>query len=524
MKRKIIAIVLILGLLFSMTVFPAQAATPADIEASIVSGLAWLATQQQGAGSWQFYDFGPNTETDVAATGIVVLKFEDRAKELGLDPFDTVNYEYAQNVIDGLNYIYSNATMDANGVHFFPGGYTDVYTTGIAMAAVAASNHPADVVVGGALNGMTYQQVLQGMMDWMAYAQNNFGDYNDGGWPYSPNGTSWWADNSVSGYATIGIGFAASAPPDGFGLTIPATVLTGLNTWVTTVQVNGGAYDGGSIYNPDPSWAGSLWVNTLKTGNLLYELALTGVPQADARVTRALAFIGTYWGNAGGEYDGGGWMGDYQAMFTMMKGLQAYGITDVPGHPNWFDEVSTYIVTNQDTAGFWHSTSGEITGSNTFSTACALLTLERAVPQIPPTIEEGRMTGGGSLLMGAGKNAMRVTHGFELHCDVTQGPNNLEVNWDKGNKFHMETLLTALCSDDPNITPNPPAAGFDTYTGTGTGRYNGVSGATIEFTFTDDGEPGKNDTAKILIKDAGGNVVLDVNGNLQNGNQQAHKK
>jgi hypothetical protein len=132
----------------------------------------------------------------------------------------------------------------------------------------------------------------------------------------------------------------------------------------------------------------------------------------------------------------------------------------------------------------------------------------------------GRMTGGGSVFTAAGQ---RVTHGFELHCDAGTLPNNLQVNWGRGNRFHLGALTSAACSDNPAITPNPPAAGFDTFAGTGTGSYNGVPGATITFTFTDAGEPGKNDYATMVIKDAGGNTVLTVSGNLNSGNQQAHK-
>ncbi len=130
---------------------------------------------------------------------------------------------------------------------------------------------------------------------------------------------------------------------------------------------------------------------------------------------------------------------------------------------------------------------------------------------------QGRMTGGGVFT----SDGLRVTHGFELHCDASQGPNNLQVNWD-GNRFHLEGLTSAACSDDPNIDEAPPVAGFDTYKGTGTGRYNGVSGATAEWTFTDAGEPGSNDFAKIVIKDADSNVVLSVSGTLNRGNHQAH--
>ncbi len=120
---------------------------------------------------------------------------------------------------------------------------------------------------------------------------------------------------------------------------------------------------------------------------------------------------------------------------------------------------------------------------------------------------------------------IRVTHGFELDCDKSE-PNRLEVNWGangKGDKFHLEILDTASCSDDPDIDEGEPIAGFDTYVGSGTGRFNGVSGATATWTFTDAGEPGKDvDGFIIAIKDKDGNPVLSVAGVLDVGNHQAH--
>jgi hypothetical protein len=136
----------------------------------------------------------------------------------------------------------------------------------------------------------------------------------------------------------------------------------------------------------------------------------------------------------------------------------------------------------------------------------------------------GRMTGGGSIFC----DGLRVTHGFELHCFVPEddsfpGPNNLEINFE-GNQFHLETLVTSECFDDPAIDQGNPNAPFDTMVGTGTGRYNGVSGATIEFTLTDGGEPGTKDTASYTIRDANGMVVLECGTTfLTFGNQQAHK-
>lgn len=135
-------------------------------------------------------------------------------------------------------------------------------------------------------------------------------------------------------------------------------------------------------------------------------------------------------------------------------------------------------------------------------------------------ITKGFMTGGGSIFQ---RDGTRVTHGFELQCDKTKSPNNLEVNWGNGNKFHLEELTSAQCHDNPSIEPNPPKAGFDTYKGSGIGRYNGVDGATASWKFTDAGEPGKDDTASISITDVNGNIVLSVSGKLDKGNQQAHK-
>jgi hypothetical protein len=138
------------------------------------------------------------------------------------------------------------------------------------------------------------------------------------------------------------------------------------------------------------------------------------------------------------------------------------------------------------------------------------------VPQ-PPSAP-GRMTGGGSVFESDGT---RVTHGMELHCDVADLPNNLEINW-AGNRFHLQNLTSAFCYKDPLINAQHPTNIFNTYVGSGTGDYNGVAGATASFTFTDAGEPGRNDHATITIKDVLGNTVLTVSGFLNNGNQQAH--
>ena len=139
---------------------------------------------------------------------------------------------------------------------------------------------------------------------------------------------------------------------------------------------------------------------------------------------------------------------------------------------------------------------------------------------IPSTTEEVccRWTGGGTI--GTNRDP-RVTHGFELHSNVSELPNNLEVNWG-GNHFHLGMLTQTICFDDPAIDPTPPHAGCDTIHGWGEGKYNGATGYHVEFIFTDAGEPGKVDWAWIKITDSNGGIVMEVSGFLKSGNQQAH--
>jgi hypothetical protein len=163
----------------------------------------------------------------------------------------------------------------------------------------------------------------------------------------------------------------------------------------------------------------------------------------------------------------------------------------------------------------------------------------------PPEPTEGFMTGGGfvnapSTIISDGgptddkKNnsktqrddEVRVSHGFELHCNPEYLPNNLEVNW-LGDSFHMTELLSATCLDDstPNEPPKSPYPGptLDVYVGEGIGRFNGEDGAHAEWIFTDNGEPGKKDEiVKLIITTSSGDVVLSINDtiDLNGGNHQ----
>ncbi|PYS38656.1 MAG: hypothetical protein DMG14_16825 [Acidobacteria bacterium] len=168
--------------------------------------------------------------------------------------------------------------------------------------------------------------------------------------------------------------------------------------------------------------------------------------------------------------------------------------------------ATVFIGAGLGASGFCPTT----TPPNCFDAGVLLITGINVVRSLP-----GRMTGGGSVFTTAG---VRVTHGFELHCDRADLPNNLEINWDGGNNFHLTTLTSVTCIDNPAIAPQPPNAGFDTYIATGLGTCNGLPAA-ISFVLTDAGEPGTKDTAQFNIT---GGCTLTVSGKLDKGNQQAH--
>jgi len=404
---------------FRVYVDLATAATEDEIEDSIVLGLAWLADHQAPEG--YFGSFGDEPRYKLAQTGLAVLKFEQRAVELGKNPFDE-NYEYHEQVENGLDYLFSATSVDENRVDIID--YT--YTTSIAIMAISVSNNPDRTVgyLGSAVDGWTYEEVLQGMMNWLVYAQQTDLNYpcDEGGWYYRADHDDLIAftDQSNTGYATLALGFAAAPAPLGFGLTIPGNVLTRLNTFINNVQdpMDNDNWDGGSWYtpcpdpqnpgpdpeNPDP-WK---WVNILKTGNLLYEMALVGDNLSSERVQNAISYMEKHWNDNGPQPEypktSLGWIDSYQAMFTMMRGFEAFGISTITvggSDINWFDEVSDVIVANQRGDGYWEYLNTYITEgeeSPVLRAAWAMLTLERVIPVPSPKIEIKKVDEAGAVI------------------------------------------------------------------------------------------------------------------------------
>ena len=377
MKKKFVVILCVI-LVLGLTAGSVQAATPEEIEDSIELGLTWLDSQQMIDGSW---DYNPGI------TGLALLKFEDRAKELGLNPLGD-DYAYHTTVQDGLNNLFSQMSVSSDTITI--GGSN--YYTSIALIALSASNNPDTVVdvTGSAVDGMTYAQVAQGLLNWVIAAQPTSG-CAEGGWGYGWADPG-WADQSNAGYSVLSLTQAQAPSPEGFGLTIPPSTKTELLIFLENIQVE----SGGSSYNP--CWIGvdSEWVNILKTGSLLQEHAFAGTPETDPAVLDATGYIENHWNDAGPHPDytatSLGWKDSYQSMFCMMKGLESYNIDELDldndGTPeaDWFDEVSTLIIAHQNADGSFQWINdgtgfiGEGDDNANLRAAWALLTLEKFVP------------------------------------------------------------------------------------------------------------------------------------------------
>jgi hypothetical protein len=299
-----------------------MAVTPEQIEASIEAGIEWLVGQQDpDTGQWQ----------DVPRTGFVLIKLQDRAYELGKDPFETDPcepdyYVYGPNVIKGWEYIFavdgggnpvhalkqdisdqnhiSGATgtiddpdtrVNGYGIYFSP---YSVYSSGICLMALAASRAPSRVNDGGIDydgdgNADTFGEIAQDVVDWLAFAQADVGTYEGGYYYQDMNNVCWGADNSNSGYAYLGL-----AAAEGFSCTVPQWVKDELDVWIDHIQNDQGVADDGGEPTPDGGSGyvhASNWVNELKTGNLIFEMTFYGDDPCTTRFQYAMDYIERHW-------------------------------------------------------------------------------------------------------------------------------------------------------------------------------------------------------------------------------------
>lgn len=378
--------------LAGVTLQPRQTA-----EEAIEDGIAWLAAQQNSDGSW-------GNSFLLATTGLAVLNLELYAlrQDPPLPPLDPV-YAYSAQVRNGLNFIFANAYIaeidqqfagnpDENdngvGVYFALDGY-EVYNTSIDMMPIAVSGAPAArvTVPGSSVDGWTYADVLKDSIEWLAWAQTDVG-WGKGGWNYGAmDDEGDRSDQSNSGWASLALAYAEAPPPRGFALSPPGFARGELDIWINATQNDS---DGGSVYapNPDDPGAWTWYSNSLRTGNVLQQMAFAGnTCDAPERVQDAIAYLTARWHE---DNTDPGWRGEctssYQATYTIMKGLKAFGLVTIDSI-DWLQDFTNALITQQTTDGSWPLSNWD-RDNGTLSTNWALLTLQEgtAPTEIAPNL------------------------------------------------------------------------------------------------------------------------------------------
>jgi len=370
-----------MGALVVFGAVTAQATTETQKQTAIDAGLAWLAqTQNTTTGGWEN---AGDVYYDTSATGASLLSFLEEGYTAGNDV--VINgTNYGDVVGRGLNYLFNKATPygisaepagnpdgDGNGigVKFVTGGNNgrDTYVTGLVLPAIASTGTPNALVGNGPLStrtdgsgpggAWTYRDVVQNTVDYFAYGQSDSGTAR-GGWRYYADYNQ--SDNSTAQWPVIGMLFAQK-----MGVQTPQFVKDELKHWIAYIQnANGGSgYDNPGTY-----------VNVAKTGGLLAEMYFAGEDLGGTaydtnhpNVQAALGFIDGRWKNT----ESGTWYGNFDhpyAMWSAYKGLEVMiglddtawitslhtaGIMDDGDTWNWWEDYCDWLVSTQNSSGYW---------------------------------------------------------------------------------------------------------------------------------------------------------------------------
>jgi hypothetical protein len=133
----------------------------------------------------------------------------------------------------------------------------------------------------------------------------------------------------------------------------------------------------------------------------------------------------------------------------------------------------------------------------------------------------GRMVGGGTFFTDSddlsAPPGTRITHNFQLQCDLFKEPNNLHIDVHlpsgESGRFNLTELTFAWCSDDPAMAN--PKAPFDTYQGAGIGTFNGEAGYCADWQLIDAGERDGSDVVNLMrvwLPSTPGNCAFEAGG------------
>ena len=458
-----------------------------QVDLAIQRGLKYLYMNKYSAtyGGYTAY-YWPSSYTYEAGSWMAVMAFQNHGH---LESNDQDQDIYAETVEGGMNLVfrylrsvsatmnnttYTDSDINNNGKKAYCYS-NNSYRTGILAMTLAGTVTP-DAIIRPVPNaygdtyyhGKTYKELLEDVVDYVAYAQKEGTSGYAGGWRYNPNYGS--SDNSVSQWPALGLGEAERAP---FEIDAPNWVKTRLPIWITYSQ---NAYNGGFGYT-----SSGYWVNIAKTGAGIVQIVYAG---SGGNLTNAVNFIATNWNTTSYDY---GNIGDHYAMYAVKKGMEYANLSTVGGH-DWQEEYNQWYVNNQvnnGTNGTSWNGSVRISGGR-FATALGLLVM--APLEVCKPIAD------------AGVN-MEV---FE----------NDPVNFDGSDSTHtcVNTYTNVLYEwdfDYDGINFTTDAIGEYASNGAGYAITNGTDTQdfTVGLRVTDDQDPAKTSVDTLIVTATNGNVA-----------------
>nr|NQU92007.1 hypothetical protein [Bacteroidota bacterium] len=329
---------------------------------AIEDGLRYLYLQQYATGYWTgSYSYGPAPE--IAATSLALLSYEENGHRPWLSPDDDIYKEVTQK---GLEYLWTeierntitvqtagNPDADGNGYGYHFANARSSYSDPIALAAIVESNSPTQVIANGPawVQGQTYHQVVQNLVDEFAWSQTESGNYR-GGWRYDITTSNYGSsDMSTTQWPVLSFIFA-----EDWGIFPPAWIKTELDLWTNYAQNISG------YFGYDGPGTGSTIARLGSGAICLYYL---GYGSGDSEYNDMI----TYYTNNYTHDDG--YSGKY-GLYALYKGLNIYGLlTQNMGAIPWYSDYVDFLTTTQAASGDWTGS----WGSNALNTGFSILVL-----------------------------------------------------------------------------------------------------------------------------------------------------
>jgi hypothetical protein len=387
------------------------------------------------------------------------------------------------------------------------------YATAVASLPLAGSQALNRVFAAGLgsqngnfVAGKTYRDVLQRLIDAIAYGQNDtsFGNAARGGWIYNFNSSQ--TDGSTVGWDLLSLLDANAA-----GIVEPAFVKTEFTNFSFVGALNN---DGSFDYRGDGSAAANNSTNLQKAGIGITAMFYTG---DSSKLGLAETYISNRWAAAGDAFactNGTYNKGCSYGMFNVFKGLKLFNVQTLPGvgRPagpgaipanDWYADYQDYLVNNQSsptsiTGGNWgtmvfsccasdHPTANAAiaelilapvalvlpdpglfstvglspqTDTNpvgTDHTVTATATASGGAPVPGVTINFNVLTGPNAGKTGSGQTNVNGQTTFTYHDDGGAGTDTIQASIGTGQSALLSNIVTKIwandCSQIPGVTP-----------------------------------------------------------------------